>query len=75
MGKIKQIIKKMGYSPDYISIFMEDGLLCVRFPVMGSQHGWRTLRFETTHGHKAIGNHVTYLMRTDEGFSRRYNHE
>lgn len=65
MGKIKSGIKSAGFPIDYVQIEFENGLLNIRFPVMGSQHGWRVLTFSALTGHNKIADKVVRLMKQD----------
>lgn len=66
MGKIKKIIKSAGFPADFVQIEAEQGLLTVRFPVMGSQHGWRWMEFGAREGHRNIADRVVRMMQMDE---------
>ena len=65
MGKIKRGIKAAGFPVEYVQIESEHGLLNVRFPVMGTQHGWRVLTFSAFTGHSKIADKVVRLMQQD----------
>jgi hypothetical protein len=65
MGKIKRGIKSAGFPVEYVQIESENGLLNVRFPVMGTQHGWRVLTFSAFTGHSKIADKVVRLMQMD----------
>lgn len=65
MGKIKSVIKSAGFPVDFVQVESEHGLLNVRFPVMGSQHGWRVLTFSAFTGHSKIADKVVRLMKQD----------
>ena len=65
MGKIKSRIKSAGFPVEFVQIEAEHGLLNVRFPVMGSQHGWRVLTFSALTGHQKIADKVVRLMKQD----------
>jgi hypothetical protein len=65
MGKIKRGIKSAGFPVEYVQIESEHGLLNVRFPVMGTQHGWRVLTFSAFTGHSKIADKVVRLMQMD----------
>ena len=65
MGKIKRGIKSAGFPVEYVQIESEHGLLNVRFPVMGTQRGWRVLTFSAFTGHSKIADKVVRLMQMD----------
>jgi hypothetical protein len=75
MGQIKRSIKAAGFPVDFVEVESEQGLLNVRFPVMGSQHGWRVLTFSAFVGHSKIADKVIRLMQMDwdaEQFDMEY---
>jgi hypothetical protein len=65
MGQIKRSIKAAGFPVSFVEVESEHGLLNVRFPVMGSQHGWRVLTFSAFVGHRKIADKVVRLMKQD----------
>lgn len=65
MGKIKSGIKSAGFPVEFVQVESEHGLLSVRFPVMGSQHGWRVLTFSAFTRHSKIADKVVRLMQQD----------
>ena len=65
MGQIKSRIEAAGFPADFVEVESEHGLLNVRFPVMGSQHGWRVLTFSAFTGHRKIADKVVRLMQQD----------